>query len=124
MREILFRGKSPHKGWVYGYYWTNEVGNHFIRRAVRNDGNLCIEDVEVDPDTVGQYTGLVDKNGKQIFEGDILKSPASIWKVAYNSGMYILVNQNKQFISLNTFWVYCEVIGNIYDNPKLLEVEG
>lgn len=131
MREILFRGKSERVGWVYGYYWSNELGNHFIRRTVDNRKNICVEDVEVMQETISQYTGLCDKNGKKVFAGDIVKihfgedfAEDSISVVEWgNFAWNIRENgfHSGDFISefnMNTV----EVIGNILDNPELLKV--
>ena len=131
MREILFRGKRVDNGkWVYGAYYglcrmTNKAGDfgyaHLIRQS--NDEPLY----RVDPETVGEYTGLTDKNGKRIFEGDIiaLRSSGSIYEVAYDttdSKFIILLRNGKD--SFRRFYnsdYFFSVIGNKWDNPELLE---
>ena len=130
MREILFRGKSIDNGkWVEGYLYEHEpalVGiasendvpepsKWFIARTGFSDWNMPrpVEFVEVDPSTVGQYTCLKDKNGKRIFDGDIL----SIWNgrhdvVVFEDGAFDLENTSIPIRFANKF----EVIGNIHDN--------
>ena len=74
-RQIEFRGKRLDNGeWVYGYYVENKLGNHFIYEIERN-GEFVWNSYEVDPLTVGQFTGLVDKNDKKIYEFDIVRIP-------------------------------------------------
>ena len=130
MREILFRGKRTDNGeWVHGnlvrgcdekYAYIVEFGNK----------EICRNYVNVDPDTVGQYTGLTDKNGKKIFEGDIVKSCEydDIYFVRYfNDDNYPafdcvpdvpLCECNGLAFLVNTEG--CEIIGNVHDNPELL----
>lgn len=131
MRDILFRGKSERLGWVYSYYWQNGCGNHFIRRAVDNNGCICIEDIEVDPETVGQYTGLCDKNGKKIFEGDIVRldSDGEKYEVFFmGNGEYSYVLFSARYYRIEHIYelenrsgvLDAEIIGNIHDNPELL----
>ena len=120
MREILFRGKRKENGeWVYGNYAVtdnNEKQQHFIFQ------NKAFE-FEVDPETVGQYTGLTDKNGKKIFEGDIVEYiNSSPCKIDYIDGQFVMMWKNFYRNFERVYDDQIEVIGNIYDNPELLEV--
>ena len=85
MREILFRGKAGAK-WVYGDLWHLNDG----RATVRKDGELF--PYEVIPETVGQYTGLNDKNGKSIFENGYMIIDNKTYKVIFDNAEYILTN--------------------------------
>ena len=89
----------------------------------------------VDPKTIGQSTGLFDKNGKEIFEGDIITNGTSIVDVKSHPtlGFYTVVNSEERFFGSNTsikgfendveeFSSVTEIIGNVYENPELLEV--
>ena len=115
MREILFRGKRKKgdKRWVEGDLLHGYSGFGITNRYYAGSS------FEVVPETVGQYTGLTDKNGTRIFEGDIVKiSNDEIFEVKYEDGGF----------TAGLFlgdWDYghVEVIGNIYDNPELMEVE-
>ena len=142
MREILFRGKIKAKDeWVEGYYVNAEKLNcdgyeHFITdtESVSVIGeNAYGATYEVIPETVGQYTGLTDKNGTKIFEGDIVHCKARLdsadMVVIYESGQFRLIpleRYNSYQPDMGYHDINCFdkiVIGNIYDNPELLEVE-
>ncbi|MBQ5687988.1 MAG: hypothetical protein IIV23_09810 [Ruminococcus sp.] len=136
MREILFRGKTYNDKWVQGL--LVQMDDHLTQiRKLGSDG-IGYYDYSIVPSTVGQYTGLTDKNGKKIFEGDVLNVHDQIpmfdgydtdeivynGKVMYikNQGMFVCEGNNdgNALCALNLD--KCEVIGNIYDNPELLEV--
>lgn len=134
MREILFRGKRVDNGeWVYGTYGRHTSFDAMIidRPYLDSNGDLtALNFWTVNPETVGQFTGLTDKNGNRIFEGDILKA---IWQhlsntdtvigiVKYDDAAFILeTDDHYLFFEDNIFSDECEVVGNIHDNPELLE---
>lgn len=111
-RDILFRGKRLDYGlWVEGSYVYNfwKKGEHTIHLV---DGGSCI----VDPVTVGQYTGLNGKDGVKIFDGDILQ--------AYDGRLTISVKWYPEDAGFNLMGLNTkafDVVGNIHDNPELLE---
>lgn len=123
MREILFRGYNPGtRKWHYGGYCFKKVP--YIINDLKK-----IELVEVDTETIGQYTGFPDKNGKKIFEGDIVsicgsKSFLFVIEWDHHINCYILkctVNGVQDTAcSVIGSPEDVEVIGNIYDNPELL----
>lgn len=136
MRKILFKGIWVHgnKEWIEGDLVRDSEGKPHIvdtKYAVYWKGEpifVCEEECEVIPETVGQYTGLTDKNGKKIFEGDIVRCYGLMRTVEYDSkfahfefGKHDNV-ENPDGLALCCDHDASEVIGNIHDNPELLEV--
>jgi uncharacterized phage protein (TIGR01671 family) len=111
MREILFRGKSTSTNkWVYGgYEELKDVNEHIIYQAESY--------VHIQPETRGQYTGLKDKNGVKIFEDDIVRCEGCIDKVVWRGAAFNVGEDYLDFLVGTDI----EVIGNIHDNPELLE---
>ena len=148
-REIKFRGKRiDGADWVYGFYYEKalplqciktpndkeEEPKGFIIYPGFADWNMPrpMYEVEVVPKTVGQFTGLKDKNGKEVYEGDIVKEQRRRFKDKYfavkwnnDIGSYIFEPLDKSLTSYPCFNIGTvkglEVIGNIYENPELLE---
>ena len=145
MREILFRGKRIDNGkWVYGNlikrlnYDELSVKYYAIQEITSVS---CHNFARVIPETVGQYTGLKDKNGKKIFEGDIVKAIQTEYDEYKESEPFVFsfvgemifddacfgLKAKKVIDFYSPFWkeenVELEVIGNIYDNKNLLEEE-
>jgi hypothetical protein len=131
MREILFRGKRVKDGkWVDGSLFSSMTGQKFIRWEVEDDG--AIEEImqyEVIPETVGQFTGLVDRNGfTKIFEGDVIhdEDSGAIGEVFFNndgtggySTWFLGVGYNCALSVLDS--TNLVIIGTIHDNPELVE---
>lgn len=123
MREIKFRGKRVDNGeWVYGYY-TKHVDKESGILGIENnyywihDNQGDIHDV--DSNTVGQFTGLLDENGKEIYEGDILDSSLyGLCVVEYDEFGTFSPFGHGDYAEIST-WL--KVIGNIHDNPELLK---
>ena len=129
MREILFRAKQrDNKQWVQGsLLFYPDVNRTFMSLGEFKSGSF----IEVDKNTVGQYTGLIDKNGTKIFEGDIVKAQDNILGSPFCNGITgkIVFDETAFFIEpknpMETQWLFneCavyEIIGNIHDNPDLL----
>nr|DAE23401.1 MAG TPA: YopX protein [Siphoviridae sp. ctcuE16] len=139
-REILFRGQTRRKGeriinvrgdkcdsnWVYGGIFPQNNGGDF---AIIYQQTPEIKKYTVYADTVGQYTGVTDKNGTKIFEGDIVRYGDTIHEVAFeqrNGTAYFgLVYSENETLPFGHYQDLrqIEVIGNIHDNPELLKKE-
>ena len=126
MREILFRGKRKDNGeWVKGSFWDeipNELG------GIAQYGSCVFH--HIDLATVGQFTGLTDKNGTKVFDGDVVKvlqgKDKGVAYVGFENGSFMLYPRTGNIYE-RTLWAYwyndwdVEIIGNIHDNPELLE---
>lgn len=153
MRKILFRGKRIDNGeWVYGSYCYAELLDHSGYEHLIIEASVDGGSHRVIPETVGQYTGLTDKNGRQIFEGDIVitqpfsdkpfsrnaKYKQHIGVVEYHvshfkNDCYEQDYEGKWTVDITDYGKYdcynwskfyrCEVVGNIYDNSTLLSEE-
>ena len=130
MRKILFRGKTVKEQWAYGL--LAHIGNAWY---ISNKAGVATA-YEVIPSTVGQYTGLKDKNGTKIFEGDIVQTNKFFLSVGLNAKYVIEYDVEiacfigtmqkgnvKHFTTFQNDSDQFEVIGNIHDNPELLNAE-
>ena len=128
MREILFRGRGNRGKWVEGFYTPISTGHDGMKDAIitGTDRN-CFIPVIVIPETIGQYTGLTDKNGKKIFEGDIVSTSKEdergVVRWEDSDAAYVIgCDDNIDLSFLENLWGRdVEVIGNIHDNPELAE---
>ena len=128
MREIKFRGKRLDNGkWLYGsllvsHFKDDKKERYFITQF---SGNYTFEH-EVDPATVGQFTGLKDKSGREIYEEDILLDESGVYAVVcYSMGTFCVDFGEGFDLQYFTDGIHeiCDVVGNIHDNPELLKTE-
>lgn len=125
MRTIKFRGKDSNGNWLVGSYYEDVSWVCILPEGVF--GLTDTWDFRVDEKTIGQFTGLLDKNGKEIYEGDFVKCDCFIYEVRYDNkhiaSFYIRRSQDmfRHYFGEAMEADNCEVIGNIHDNPELLE---
>lgn len=123
MRTIKFRGKDLETGeWVYGDLFQRMGYMPSILYPYEHNGKVCYAECAVKRETVGQFTGLMDKNGKEIYEGDIYHydNPDSINEVSYCAGGGFAGFDFTPAKHSENRLLDVEVIGNIHDNPELL----
>lgn len=130
-REIKFRGKPFEKGigWQYGglirqmYYGKEKLYIGYVQ-------NGAINGLEVNPETVGQYTGLKDKNGREIYEGDIVLMNSLLKaKIIFHNGAFRVydelsnMSEDNVFIDIGSVFEerVWEIIGNVYDSPEMVK---
>lgn len=126
MRKIIFRGKTEYGVWYYGShihrtrFYGSVVDEHFILYDGEFHSDFYTAE-QVLPDTVGQFTGLLDKNCIRIFEGDVVDVDGVVYVCRWDecNSEFSLVNDKESF-GIAFVFPYVEVIGNIYDNPELL----
>ncbi len=136
MREILFRGKTLSGKWVEGIYSPYNWDIDLVREnkpqiIILSENKDDIDDglwCDIIPETAGQYTGLTDKNGVKIFEGDIVTGYFDYEKIIgyifYGGNAHFFIQRDGILgIGLDNADCWLEVIGNIYDNPELLKKE-
>lgn len=126
MRAIKFRGYCLDIGkWVYGYLHLPTDGDGMMIQ----DKGSNIDSFNVLPDTVGQFTGRIDKNGKEIYEGDILIEPSifDLPRTVFWDHRFMRFGNISPstcgYIALHDY-SKPEIIGNIHDNPELLNLEN
>lgn len=125
MREILFKAKSVYNGeWVEGYYLRDQyhIGGKDIIFYRKDSDRFTVYTNIIDIETLSQFTGLCDKNGNKIWENDILRftqqDETKIGVIKYNAPIFT-------YFGLMRWSLYKdEVIGNIFDNPELLQEES
>ena len=135
IRQIIFRGYNlKNQKWLYGYYLVNR-GQHFICPEGVQNPLASWEDFVVEEESVGEWTGLKDKNGKEIWEGDIVGFPISLFyeldddddefvtaKISFTYGSFAVIYRGGiEKIFLQDLCDEIEVVGNTYQNKELLK---
>lgn len=116
MRVIKFRGKDFAGTWWYGFLSSHE-GYPIIHLMKCIDASILVED-----ETVGEFTGLQDSNGTDVYEGDIVRYQHNnkTYQVVFKEGIFWGEGENGNGCAAH-FFPSCEIVGNVFDNPELLE---
>lgn len=136
MREIKFRGRNIEGEWFYGDLINCKINNTPTAFIFPPDAPNSYDRYLVNPNTVGQFTGLHDKNGKEIYEGDIIshkytngpqccfsegKEEINYIGFRRSECKFIVVCANRHHDLYEPYNIHIEVIGNIFDNPELIK---
>jgi len=121
-REIKFRGKVV-KGFNEDFFKQQFVYGSAIISPTDSSSTIINREfeAEVDTDTIGQFTGLHDKNGKEIYESDIVKTPAGIGVIKWDKCFRIFWNELDSTTFHDTRTQHIEIIGNVFENPELIK---
>lgn len=125
MRTIKFRGKDiMDEHWVYGDLETRPAYGLAVIHQY-NEMEIYDHQCKVDKSSVGQFTGLQDSKGTDVYEGDILRYPQNnkTYQVVFKDGIFWGEGENGCGCAAH-FFPSCEIVGNIHDNPELLEKGG
>lgn len=143
MRTIKFRGKRIDNGeWVSGSLDLTASQVSILWDRIDNEGDTAPWFADVDPDTIGQFTGLLDKNDKEIYEGDIINLNDEDFELEHGNGIVVFLDKDAGGRPCGGLWYLedadedsntenslydlwyegtLEIIGNIHDNPELLK---
>ena len=125
MREIKFRGKSLNNGeWIYGDLIQWEKQSRYAITPQKGNKWDSVDKYEVMPYTVGQFTELKDRDGKEIFEGDLFKIglEPNVFEVRFEHGAFLAYENGEQIgLMGELFPNVCKVVGNVHDNPELVK---
>lgn len=125
MRAIKFRSQRSYDGkWVYGDLENSPIGK-FCRIHEYKENGYYKGAVDVDPETVGQFTGLQDAHGTDVYEGDIVRYQRNnkTYQVVFKDGIFWGEGENGNGCAAH-FFPSCEIVGNVIDNPELIEKGG
>lgn len=127
MRTIKFRGKDSNGEWHYGNLEQGVSDNGIEMAFIAPEIPFVItaQTYIVDPETVGEFTGLQDANGTDVYEGDIVRYRPNnkTYQVVFKDGIFWGEGENGCGCAAH-FFPSCEIVGNIHDNPELLEKGG